>query len=260
MNAFLSKGLKRLIRQERPLYAIPRLIAETATHEGTLQAASQVAQAATSGVLATAVDAAIFAADELGVAHPSPTPILQSLPVPMKSDMGHGMPSSHAMSLFYFATYLSIAAQSIYLRNVHYPASDLGHPFIQLMRRLLPDPCEESWDVGYGRTIVITTMFTLVAFECYTRIRRRFHTWQQITVGAILGSIVGFVHYHYVMPAIREASRDIPPLSDRSPTFIASFTLFMTSIAALTLERNTQRVAKKLARSMIQRFQRAKNP
>lgn len=235
LNAFLSKGLKRLIAQERPMYAAREIAAVDAP-----SSASQLVQTAASGVMASAVDAAFFTADELGVSHPSPTAVLQSLPVPMP-DLGHGMPSSHAMSLFYFAAYLALASAAIIFSHQHYDSrSEQPHPVILLLRRLLPDWMEASWDDGWGRSVLIGALYALVSLECYTRIRRRYHTWQQIVVGAGLGTVVGFVHHRWLMPIIREASRDVPSLQERSPAFIACFTVGMTALAAITLGQSTR--------------------
>lgn len=229
-NAFLSKGLKRLIRQDRPLHKTTQL----AHDEGARTAATHLVEAATSAVVATAVDTAIFAADEIGIKHPSPTPILHALPVPMEKELGHGMPSSHAMSLCFFATYIALACQTIYLVSHPNGVSSI-HPFISLLRNLLPSCLKSSWDYGYGRYIFMTIMFVLVILECASRVRRRYHTWAQIIVGSILGSIVGYIHSTYAMPILREVSRDIPPLAERSNTFIITFSLGMTLLGALTL-------------------------
>lgn len=229
-NAFLSKALKRLIRQERPLYTTNGGATATAAD------AAHLVQAAASGVVASAVDAAVFTADELGVSHPSPTPVMQALPVPMTKDLGHGMPSSHAMSLFYFAAYIALACEDIILSTAHYDTRGVSpHPVILVLRRLLPDWMETSWDAGTGRIVFIVILFSLVCVECWTRVRRRLHTWAQIVVGSVLGAVVGSVHYFRVMPMLREASRDIPPLAERSTTFVAMFTIGMTLMAALTL-------------------------
>jgi membrane-associated phospholipid phosphatase len=238
LNVFISKGLKRLIAQDRPMYAMQK-------QAGTAAAAGQAVKGAASGVIASAVDAAFFAADELGVSHPSPRHVLGALPVP-QPDLGHGMPSSHAMSLFYFATYLALASKAIVFSPAHYSSSSASssssgalqaapHPVILLLRRILPDWMEESWDDGVGRYVCIGVVYALVSVECYTRIRRRYHTWQQIVVGACLGSLYGFVHHRFVMPVVREQSKDVPPLAERSNTFMVCVTVGMTALAAIVL-------------------------
>lgn len=285
MNAFIAKLLKRIIAQKRPMFVEPvtkaaagkRNVsvapAAAAAPAGSDAAASvtelaaSVVQEAASEVAASAVDAAVFAADVLGVEHPSSAPLLAALPHPQPSEkhLGHGMPSSHAMSLFYFATYLTLAAYSTGGTVITSAGSPVQpHPFVQLLRTYLPTWLQHSWTHGWTRPLLVALLYTLVSFECWTRIRRRLHSWQQIAVGAFLGSAVATVHWHRVMPLVRELSKDVPPLAERSTEFKLVLVAFFAIVGALTLERNTQRVAKRVVRNAWERISRnntrRKNP
>jgi len=257
LNAFLAKLLKRLIGQQRPMFrAPPQPPAIPPDAEGVVAVAGALVQEAVSEVAASAVDTALFAADTLGVEHPAPEPILAALPHPQLSEqhLGKGMPSSHAMSLFYFATYLTLA---IYDSRDWQPVlSSEGvpqppHPFVQLLQAHLPQWFLQSWAHGWARPAVVALLYTLVSLECWTRIRRRLHSPAQICVGALLGACVATVHTRFWMPLLREASKDVPPLAERTTEFKVALVAFMAVLAALTLERNTQRVAKRIVKGVL---------
>lgn len=284
INAFIAKLLKRIIAQKRPMFVEPVTKAHAAmptaskrnvsvaptaaaaaapvgsdTAASVGEMAASVVQEAASEVAASAVDAAVFAADVLGVEHPSSAPLLAALPHPQPSEkhLGHGMPSSHAMSLFYFATYLTLAAYSTGGAVITSAGSPVQpHPFVQLLQTYLPTWIQHSWTHGWLRPLLVGVLYTLVSLECWTRIRRRLHSWQQIAVGAFLGSAVAAVHFIRVMPLVRELSKDVPPLAERSAEFKLVLVAFFAVIGALTLERNTQRVAKRVVRGAWERVSR----
>ena len=273
VNAFLAKLLKRAIAQDRPMFAAekrnnnsrkrsssrvaPPLVPmpSSAADASVGHRAEEAVKEAASEVAAAAVDAAVFAADTLGVAHPEPTPLLASLPHPMptEKELGHGMPSSHAMSLFYFATYLSLAAYSYDTRPVLSSAGVPAppHPFISLLQTHVPQWLQLSWTGGYARPVAVSVLYVLVSLECWTRIRRRLHSWQQICVGGLLGATVAWIHTRVGMPLVRELSKDVPPLAERSTQFKIVLVTCFTIVALLTLERTTQRYAKRFIKVAV---------
>jgi hypothetical protein len=273
LNAFIAKLLKRVIKQQRPMFR-PSLAATATkskqqassdaladTSDGVVAAAGALVQEAASEVAASAVDTALFAADTFGVSHPPPEPLLAALPHPQLSEkhLGHGMPSSHAMSLFYFATYLTLAVYDS--RNWQPVINSAGvpqppHPFVVLLQTHLPAWLLHSWTHGWARPTIVAVLYTLVSLECWTRIRRRLHSPAQIGVGALLGAVVAFLHAHVLMPVVREQSKDVPPLAERSAQFKIVLVACMTIMAALTLERNTQRIAKRMLGGLFGSLQR----
>ena len=86
-----------------------------------------------------------------------------------KNDKTYGMPSSHANSLFYFVALLSIAAFFEYTL---------------------------WWMFLTGSSLLLYTMTVLY---CRVEIDRD-HTWSQVIVGGIIGSLVGSFTVLYIIP------------------------------------------------------------
>ncbi|CAM9400702.1 unnamed protein product [Ectocarpus fasciculatus] len=89
-----------------------------------------------------------------------------------------GMPSSHAMSLFYLGTYLVIGLEE--------------HGV------LLLDPPLPPWPLGVTQTQTLLGMYALTA--SLWRVKAGFHTLPQVAVGAAVGAVDAVLWYHLCHP------------------------------------------------------------
>jgi len=246
INAFIGKLLKRILKHDRPLY-----VAAAGAAKEVVDGAASAAAEAGSEMVASAVDAAVLTASQFGVAKPNTRAILSSLPHPQRTDkeLGHGMPSSHAMSLAFFASYLSLTAMQLVLTP---PSSSTSHPMLDSLRSMLPSSFHREWDKDLSwRVSLVAVLYGLVLLECANRVRRRLHSSAQILVGLLLGSLNGFIHHRYGMAWIREQFKHTSTLAERSVQFKIALTIALTLVSALTLERHTQRFAKRLLKKLL---------
>jgi membrane-associated phospholipid phosphatase len=142
-----------------------------------------------------------------------------------KKKLGPGMPSSHAMSLFYFAVYLSLQQR--------------------FGGWLSSGSSSSSSSPNHSNSIIIiivvrVMLLTAATLATYSRVRRRLHTAAQCVVGAALGSCSAAAMHWCAMPRIRRwhANRE-PPLWQS-----LSITLFSCAVAAIVLERSLRQRAK----------------
>jgi dolichyldiphosphatase len=93
-----------------------------------------------------------------------------------------GMPSSHATSLFYFATALSLAAA----------AAAASAPGVGKVRVVVHVPWLTVPVVTFGYSLIVA-----YARICLTKV----HTFPQVAVGAVLGSVFAFFWTTHVLAA-----------------------------------------------------------
>lgn len=136
------------------------------------------------------------------------------------------------MSLAYFAMYITLAAHELSFSS--HPSSST-HPFVALLQSLLSPSLQSSWNAGSLRFGFVSVLYALVLAECISRVRSRFHSWNQIIVGFLIGSADGALFYSVCMPAIREACREIKPIGERSREFGLAVAIGMTVCGALIL-------------------------
>ncbi|CAM9410990.1 unnamed protein product [Ectocarpus sp. 12 AP-2014] len=96
-----------------------------------------------------------------------------------------GMPSSHAMSLFYLGTYLVIGLQEHGVLLLH--------------------PSLPSWPVGVMQTQTLLGMYALTA--SLWRVKAGFHTLPQVAVGAAVGAVDAVLWYHLCHPYLLSQAR-----------------------------------------------------
>lgn len=170
---------------------------------------------------------------------------------PKHAELGHGMPSSHAQSLFYFATYLALASKFITFQTIQHT---LTHEQTQtqtspstisnIIAPYLTSSMIDSWQLGYARIYLILALYSYAIGASVTRIIRGLHTTPQIVVGAVIGAIFAYFYECYAMPWIRLQTADVLPIRERSWQFQLGVSFLLTSISALTLERNLQKFCK----------------
>ncbi|CAM9554116.1 unnamed protein product [Ectocarpus sp. 13 AM-2016] len=96
-----------------------------------------------------------------------------------------GMPSSHAMSLFYLGTYLVIGLQEHGVLLLH--------------------PSLPSWPLGVMQTQTLLGMYALTA--SLWRVKAGFHTLPQVAVGAAVGAVDAVLWYHLCHPYLMSQAR-----------------------------------------------------
>ncbi|CAN0299960.1 unnamed protein product [Ectocarpus sp. 12 AP-2014] len=96
-----------------------------------------------------------------------------------------GMPSSHAMSLFYLGTYLVIGLQEHGVLLLH--------------------PSLPSWPLGVTQTQTLLGMYALTA--SLWRVKAGFHTLPQVAVGAAVGAVDAVLWYHLCHPYLLSQAR-----------------------------------------------------
>ncbi|CAM9626698.1 unnamed protein product, partial [Pylaiella littoralis] len=96
-----------------------------------------------------------------------------------------GMPSSHAMSLFYLGTYLVIGLQE--------------HGVLTL------DPSLPQWPLGVTGTQTLLGMYAFSA--SLWRVKAGFHTLPQVSVGAAVGAVDAVLWYHFCQAYLSSQAR-----------------------------------------------------
>ena len=125
-----------------------------------------------------------------------------------------GMPSSHAQSLFFFASYLGV--------GTHYW------------------PVADPHDGRLPRAMAATLILTVAALLTLLRVRAGLHTMAQITVGAAIGGTNGACFY-YLSPTFERALVRATPES-----YGTAFTVALLVLGALVVGSVERTVASRL--------------
>ena len=143
-----------------------------------------------------------------------------------------GMPSSHAMSLFFFAAFLSNGALEWHVSDTLYISSkmlSLVNDHLRLLQRTAA--------VG---------VVALAAVLAVLRVRAGLHTVAQISVGSAIGACNGAVWYHYGaawMEQFLEAR--LVGLSGTSTKAIAGAMILVGALTVLSVERSLAEALKR---------------
>jgi len=193
---------------------------------------------------------------------------------PSKSDdIGHGMPSSHAQSMFYFATYLSLAVLLPPAPVIPFTAADSairldlapGCPkdkqsleqdlenvttfwqMLPLLAKYEIDWTETVFASTYAKYCFVAFLLLWATLASAVRVRSKLHSVAQIVVGACVGSSFCALYVIFVMPYMRLLAQtyasNLPILHQ-----LLLFTGGMF-VAVIVLERRAQRMIVQWCRS-----------
>lgn len=161
-------------------------------------------------------------------------------------ELGHGMPSSHAMSLSFISTFVCLGMKHIRFTDTHLNTTSINlTPFEAILHRITPLFIQSYWNSGFLPRSILGLLFAFIIWECNYRIRIKYHTFAQIVVGLVIGGMNGLLFHEYAMPFIRSYTSDWRSMQEKSTLEIVFAAVSIGGIGAVLLDRNSQKRVKK---------------